>query len=72
MFLPGIGIGLPFSRTFGSSIDSQAQAHYDRVIADGGAIPAGLIGCSNFFVAVKAVYSTSDITTAISAGYDPH
>lgn len=69
----GIGIGIELSRfASGTSIDAQAQAHYDRVIADGGAIPAGLLGCNNFFVAVKAVYSTSDITTAISAGYDAH
>ncbi len=55
-----------------SSIDIQAQAHYNRVIADGGIIPAGLLGCNAWFVAVKAVYGVTDITTAISAGYDPH
>ena len=61
---------IPFS--FMRGIDPQAQAHYDRVIADGGNVPAGLLGCNSFFVAVKAVYSTTDITTALSAGYDPH
>lgn len=55
-----------------SSIDIQAQAHYNRVIADGGIMPAGLLGCNAWFVAVKAVYAVTDITTAISAGYDPH
>lgn len=68
----GIGIGIQFTRVLGVGIDAQAQAHYDRVIADGGAIPSGLLGCNSFFVAVKAVYSTTDITTALSAGYDPH
>lgn len=67
----GLGIGVQYSRVL-ASIDTQAQAHYDRVIADGGIIPAGLLGCNAWFVAVKAVYGVTDITTAISAGYDPH
>jgi len=67
----GLGIGINYSRVL-ASIDTQAQAHYDRVIADGGIIPAGLLGCNAWFVAVKAVYGVTDITTAISAGYDPH
>jgi len=67
----GLGIGINYSRVIGS-IDTQAQAHYDRVIADGGIMPAGLLGCNAWFVAVKAVYAVTDITTAISAGYDPH
>ena len=67
----GLGIGIQYSRVL-ASIDPQAQAHYDRVIADGGIIPAGLLGCNAWFVAVKAVYAVTDITTAISAGYDPH
>lgn len=56
----------------GKGIDSQAQAHYNRVIADGGIMPSGLIGCNLWFKAVKAVYGVSDITTAIMNGYDPH
>lgn len=67
----GLGIGVQYSRVL-ASIDPQAQAHYDRVIADGGIMPAGLLGCNAWFVAVKAVYAVTDITTAISAGYDPH
>jgi hypothetical protein len=55
----------------GSNIDPQAQAHYDRVIADGGLIPSGLVGVNNFFTTVKGIYGTSDITTAISVGLDP-
>jgi hypothetical protein len=54
----------------GAGIDAQAQAHYDRVIADGGLIPSGLVGVNNFFKTVKAIYGTSDITTAISVGLD--
>jgi len=54
----------------GSNIDPQAQAHYDRVIADGGSIPSGLNGVNNFFTTVKGIYGTSDITTAISVGLD--
>lgn len=66
----GIGIGIPFRRG-GVSIDAQAQAHYDRVIADNGVIPKGLAGCSAFFTAVKAVYNVTDINTAVAAAYDP-
>lgn len=68
----GIGIGVPLYRFSGVSIDAQAQAHYNRVIADGGVIPAGLLGCNSFFVSIKNVYSVTDITTALSVGYDPH
>ena len=65
----GLGIGIPFRR-MGAGIDSQAQAHYNRVIADGGLIPSGLVGVNNFFKTVKGIYGTSDITTAISVGLD--
>jgi hypothetical protein len=54
----------------GAGIDAQAQAHYDRVIADNGVIPSGLDGVNNFFKTVKDIYGTSDITTAISVGLD--
>ena len=53
-------------------LDAQAEAHYNRVIADGGVVPAGLGGVNSFFQVVKGVYGTSDINTAISAAYDPH
>jgi hypothetical protein len=51
-------------------IDAQAQAHYNRVIADGGVVPAGVSGVNAFFTAVKTIYGTSDITTAVSVGLD--
>ena len=75
--MPSLGLGLNLYKTqtavySGLKLDAQAVAHYDRVIADGGIIPAGLLGCNAWFVAVKAVYGVTDITTAISAGYDPH
>jgi hypothetical protein len=54
----------------GAAIDAQAQAHFDRVIADGGLIPSGLSGVNAFFTTVKTIYATSDITTAISVGLD--
>ena len=68
----GVGIGLPFYRSFGSGVDAQAQAHFNRVIADGGVVPSGLSGVNAFFSAVKAIYGTTDINTAISAAYDAH
>ena len=52
-------------------IDAQAQAHYNRVIADGGVLPSGLGGVNSFFQVVKEIYGTSDINTAISVGLDP-
>lgn len=55
----------------GIVIDTQAEAHYNRVIADGGTVPKGLAGCSAYFTAVKAVYGVSDITTSVAAAYDP-
>ena len=68
-----IGIGLHIgNRVIGGSIDAQAQAHYNRVIADGGVVPAGLSGVNAFFTAVKAIYGTTDITTAVSVGVDAH
>jgi hypothetical protein len=60
----------PFGFLGGAGIDAQAQAHYNRVIADGGLIPSGLVGVNNFFTTVKGIYGTSDITTAISVGLD--
>jgi hypothetical protein len=68
-----IGIGLHIgNRVMGGGVDAQAQAHYNRVIADGGVVPAGLSGVNAFFTAVKTIYGTSDITTAISVGVDAH
>ena len=67
-----IGIGLRIGLFGGGSIDAQAQAHYNRVIADGGVVPAGVSGTNAFFNAVKTIYGTSDITTAVSVGVDAH
>lgn len=65
-----IGIGIRIGLFGSGRIDAQAQAHYDRVIADGGVVPAGLSGTNAFFNAVKTIYATSDITTAVSVGVD--
>lgn len=66
-----IGIAIPFiRRRSGAAVDAQAQAHFDRVIADGGLVPSGLSGVNAFFTTVKSIYATSDITTAISVGLD--
>jgi hypothetical protein len=66
----GLGLGLQFYRRIGAAIDAQAQAHYNRVIADGGLVPSGLSGVNAFFTTVKSIYATADITTAISVGLD--
>jgi hypothetical protein len=66
----GTGLGLGLFQGGSGGIDAQAQAHYDRVIADGGIVPAGLSGVNAFFTAVKTIYGTSDITTAVSVGLD--
>jgi hypothetical protein len=69
--MPFVGIGVGVGRQrFRGGVDAQAQAHYDRVIADGGVVPSGLSGVNAFFNAVKAIYATSDITTAVSVGVD--
>jgi hypothetical protein len=70
-YFPTIAIGVPFFRAF-DLIDPDAQAFYDRVIADGGVVPTGLIGVSATFKAVKAIYGVSDITTALAVFYDAH
>jgi hypothetical protein len=67
-----IGIGLHIANRVMGGVDAQAQAHYNRVIADGGVVPAGLNGVNAFFTAVKTIYGTSDITTAVSVGLDAH
>ena len=68
---PTIATGVPFFRAF-DLIDPQAQAFYDRVIADGGVVPTGLIGVDATFKAVKAIYGVTDITQALSVFYDAH
>lgn len=62
-----LGLGLGLTRGFilsaGSGIDPQAQAHYDRVIADGGVCTYGLDGVNTYTKAIKAIYGISDINT---------
>jgi hypothetical protein len=70
-YFPSIAIGVPFFRAF-DLIDPQASAFYDRVIADGGVVPTGLVGVSSTFKAIKAIYGVTDITAAISVFYDAH
>ena len=70
--MPRIGLGLGLGLRQGGSIDAQAQAHFNRVIADGGVVPAGVSGTNAFFNAVKTIYGTTDIITAISVGVDAH
>lgn len=67
-----LGLGLGIVKNTNSLLDYQAISHYNRVIADNGVIPAGLMGLNAWFKAVKAVYGVTDITTAISCAYDPH
>lgn len=57
----------------GSFLDSQAVTHFDRVIAAGGTVPAGLIGLNNFVVAAKAArgVSTIDSSSFLSLAH-PH
>jgi hypothetical protein len=68
----GLGLGVQRGGVFGNLIDSQASAFYDRVIADGGVVPTGLIGVSATFKALKKIYGVTDISTAISIFYDAH
>ena len=53
--MPRLGLGLGLAK--GSvlpTIDAEALALYNRVIADGGIIPAGLDGCNNYIKSAKA------------------
>jgi hypothetical protein len=52
-------------------IDAEAQAHFDRVIADGGTIPLGLTALNEFIVSVKNNYSVASVNTAMWA-LKPH
>ena len=52
-------------------IDAEANAHYNRVIADGGTIPLGLTALNEFIVSVKNNYSVASVNTAMWA-LKPH
>jgi hypothetical protein len=56
----------------GGLIDPQASTFYNRVIADGGIVPTGLIGVSATFKALKLIYGVNDISTIVSIFYDAH
>jgi hypothetical protein len=53
-----------------SNIDALAQAHFNRVIADGGIVPAGIDGINSYVKALKSVKGGS-LSTMLS-GYEPH
>jgi hypothetical protein len=46
-------------------IDAEAQAHFNRVVADGGTIPLGLTALNEFVVSVKNNYSVASVNTAM-------
>jgi hypothetical protein len=64
----GYGYGIPFSRVLGG-IDPQAQAYYDRVIADGGIVSVPLTTLSDYFKAVKQARGQSDINNCFLSSY---
>ena len=60
--MPRLGLGLGLAK--GSvlpTIDAEALALYNRVIADGGIIPAGLDGCNNYIKSAKAARGISTL-----------
>lgn len=67
----GLGINI-FSNNFLNPPDPQALAHFTRVTADSGVIPAGLSGLNTLVKSIKSAYSTTDVTSVLTAGYDPH
>jgi hypothetical protein len=52
-------------------IDAEANAHFNRVVADGGTIPLGLTALNEFVVSVKNNYSVASVNTAMWA-LKPH
>ena len=65
-----IGYFVSHWRSGGSDIDADAQAHYDRVIADGGV--ADLTRVNYLYTQLKSIYGVSDLTTIIPAAYDAY
>jgi hypothetical protein len=74
----GIGIGIPLTRggvsapTLGTTM---ATTHYNRVIADGGVVPAGISGLSSVLDSVIAAYgvtTTADFNIQVPVFLDPH
>lgn len=67
----GIGLGLPFIKG-GSFIDPEAQILFDRVIADGGIVPAGLAGMDAYIKAAKAARGISTLAQGYLSLAHPH
>ena len=65
------GSSAPVSSNAIVFIDAEAQAHFDRVVADGGTIPLGLTALNEFVVSVKNNYSVASVNTAMWA-LKPH
>lgn len=65
----GVGIGVPFCTNHGG-FSTDAIAHYNRVIADGGVIPAGLVGVNFVFLQLQSALGTSYLTYSATC-YDP-
>ena len=73
----GIGIGIPLTRggvsapTLGTTM---ATTHYNRVIADGGVLPAGISGLGSVLDSVISAYGVTDSTdfnTKVPVFLDP-
>ena len=65
------GSSAPVSSNAIVFIDAEAQAHFNRVVADGGTIPLGLTALNEFVVSVKNNYSVASVNTAMWA-LKPH
>ena len=69
----GLGINI-FSNNFLNPPDPQALAHFTRVTSapNNGVIPAGLNGLNTLVKSIKSAYSTNDVTSVLTAAYDPY
>jgi hypothetical protein len=69
----GLGINL-FGNNYIGGMDPQAVAHYNRVTSSPnfGVIPGGLKGLNDLVKSIKSAYSTTDVTSVLTAAYDPH
>ena len=63
--MPRLGLGLGLAKpSVLPTIDAEALALYNRVIADGGIVPAGLAGCDAYIKAAKAALGISNLSQA--------
>ncbi len=63
------GIGAPvvaYSNVIGG-VDSEANTHYNRVIADSGVLTYGLIGVDTYLKSIKYIYNISALSTKFVA-----